>query len=131
MRAQLAVGALKGLIHCGEDLARQARLLAPLEFGPLRESAKVVVFVDGAEYEGAATDRAAIGAVRAAVLAGRVPRMSVEVSFNTVYAARQHEELTWHHPIAGRAKYLEAPFLANADRYGVIIGRFAQLEAGA
>jgi hypothetical protein len=29
------------------------------------------------------------------------------ISFNTPYAARQHEELTWRHPQGGHAKYLE------------------------
>ena len=30
------------------------------------------------------------------------------VSFDTVYAARQHEELGWAHPNGGQAKYLES-----------------------
>lgn len=30
-----------------------------------------------------------------------------ETGFGTEYAARQHEELTWHHPRGGEAKYLE------------------------
>lgn len=35
-----------------------------------------------------------------------------ETGFGTEYAARQHEELTWHHPRGGEAKYLE-----NAIKY--------------
>ena len=31
------------------------------------------------------------------------------VSFNTPYAARQHEERNWVHPRRGKAKYLEDP----------------------
>lgn len=31
------------------------------------------------------------------------------VSFDTVYAVRQHEELTWRHDPGRQAKYLEAP----------------------
>lgn len=31
------------------------------------------------------------------------------VSFDTVYAARQHEELGWRHDPGRQAKYLEAP----------------------
>lgn len=37
-----------------------------------------------------------------------------EISFNTPYAARQHEELTWKHPMGGKAKYLEDPLKAHA-----------------
>jgi hypothetical protein len=37
-----------------------------------------------------------------------------EISFNTPYAARQHEELTWKHPRGGKAKYLEDPLKAHA-----------------
>lgn len=29
------------------------------------------------------------------------------VSFNVIYAARQHEETGWNHPNGGEAKYLE------------------------
>lgn len=31
------------------------------------------------------------------------------VYFDVVYAARQHEEVTWKHPAGGKAKYLEEP----------------------
>jgi hypothetical protein len=36
------------------------------------------------------------------------------VSYDTVYAARQHEELTWRHLPGRTAKYLEIPFNAEA-----------------
>lgn len=35
---------------------------------------------------------------------------TVYVSFNTPYARRQHEDLTFNHPRGGKAKYLEDPF---------------------
>lgn len=35
------------------------------------------------------------------------------VSFDTVYAWRQHEELAWRHPRGGGPKYLEGPLLAR------------------
>lgn len=44
-------------------------------------------------------------------------KLTVVVSANTVYAARQHEETTWKHPRGGKAKYLSDPLKANADRY--------------
>lgn len=36
------------------------------------------------------------------------------VHYNTDYAIRQHEELTWRHPQGGKAKYLEDPL--NSER---------------
>ncbi|MUL39631.1 hypothetical protein FZ103_00285 [Streptomonospora sp. PA3] len=35
--------------------------------------------------------------------------LSGTVSYDTVYAARQHEELTWRHDPGRQAKYLEQP----------------------
>lgn len=35
-------------------------------------------------------------------------------SFDTIYAARQHEELGWQHREGRQAKYLETPFKAAA-----------------
>ena len=37
-----------------------------------------------------------------------------ELSFNTAYAHRQHEDLSYTHP-QGQAKYLEQPLRENAD----------------
>lgn len=36
-------------------------------------------------------------------------RIEGRVTYNTPYAARQHEETTWRHPRGGQAKYLEQP----------------------
>lgn len=38
------------------------------------------------------------------------------VSFDTPYAARQHEEIGWNHPGGGEAKYLENAMSAAASR---------------
>ncbi len=37
------------------------------------------------------------------------------VSFDTVYAWRQHEELSWQHPRGGGPKYLEGPLIEHQD----------------
>lgn len=37
------------------------------------------------------------------------------VYYDTVYAARQHEELGWNHPGGGEAKYLENAFTAQGE----------------
>ena len=74
------------------DLLGKAVDLAPVDTGDLRGSGKV-------EFE---EDRNKLVGI---------------VSFNTPYARRQHEELTWRHPEGGQAKYLQQPFEENADRY--------------
>lgn len=38
------------------------------------------------------------------------------VSYDTVYARRQHEEIGWNHPGGGEAKYLENALLDNQDK---------------
>lgn len=121
IHARIAAGALAGLIAAGEDLLGRSQRLAPVEEGTLRGSAALVVIVNGARFEGNGSTAQAQAAVRAAALAGAPLTMDVEVSFNTVYAARQHEELDYAHPLGGQAKYLETPLRENADRYGRII----------
>lgn len=39
---------------------------------------------------------------------------TVAVSYDTPYARRQHEELTYHHPHGRKAKYLEDPLRNEA-----------------
>jgi hypothetical protein len=92
----LAAG-VTALHQIGEDLLGAAIEEAPLEEGTLRASGDVTVNVlpGGAE---------------------------LVVSFNTPYAARQHEEVTWDHPRAGKAKYLEDPLKERANRYHRVLG---------
>lgn len=44
------------------------------------------------------------------------------VSFDTVYAWRQHEELDWNHPRGGGPKYLEGPLLERRAELMQAIG---------
>lgn len=48
---------------------------------------------------------------------GRVDRDGLEgtISYDTVYAARQHEELTWRHAPGRQAKYLETALLRSRE----------------
>lgn len=43
------------------------------------------------------------------------------ISFNTPYAAKQHEELSYNHPRGGKAKYLESHVKAYAPEMGPFI----------
>ena len=84
-----AAGALERI---GEDLLGAGAREAPIEEGTLRGSGNVelVVTPDG---------------------------VAVTISFNTVYAARQHEETAWNHPKGGKAKFLEDPLKERATTY--------------
>jgi hypothetical protein len=77
-----ALAAEVGLRHAAEHLRGVSQQAAPIDEGTLRASAAVTVLNGGTR---------------------------VAVSYNTPYAARQHEELGWRHPKGGRAKYLEGP----------------------
>lgn len=43
-------------------------------------------------------------------------RVVAEISFNTPYAAVQHEDRTFRHPRGGKAKYLEDPIKQYAPK---------------
>ncbi|MBD5787110.1 hypothetical protein IF650_13060 [Cellulosimicrobium terreum] len=86
--AQLRAGATRGVVLAAEQVLTTARQRAPHEEGTLERS----------------------GAVSAPRQTG--DGVAVDVSFNTPYAVRQHEELDWRHDGGRRAKYLES---AKAD----------------
>lgn len=102
--------------RAGNILLGEAVRRAPIEEGTLRGSATLDLIVNGQRFPGAGALGAAIAAARSAAAAGTRITVLAEVSFNTVYAARQHEELDWVHPKAGEAKYLERPLGELAPR---------------
>ena len=81
-------GCERGLLIGAEHLLGQARRLVPIEEGTLERS--------GATSIDPATLRAA-------------------VSFDTPYAVRQHEDLTYRHDSGRQAKYLEQPMSSERD----------------
>lgn len=46
----------------------------------------------------------------------RGDRITATISFNTPYAAIQHEDTSFRHPRGGKAKYLEDPLKAEAPK---------------
>ncbi|WP_328846118.1 minor capsid protein [Streptomyces sp. NBC_00258] len=78
--------ASEGLRRGLEHVLAESRKIVPLEEGTLERSGKVDV--DGLEGS---------------------------VSYDTVYARRQHEELTWRHLPGRTAKYLEKPMASERD----------------
>lgn len=83
VKAAARGGAVRGLRLAAEHLTGEAQKETPFREGHLERSARPHVYPE---------------------------RLMAAVSFGTVYARRQHEETTWHHPIKGKAKYLEDPF---------------------
>jgi hypothetical protein len=75
-------GRNKGLRLAAEHLLAESQRLVPIEEATLERSG--VASVDNAKGQAA-------------------------VSYDTVYAVRQHEELTWRHDPGRQAKYLEQP----------------------
>lgn len=53
-----------------------------------------------------------------------------EISFNTVYAAAQHEHTEWHHDI-GKSKYLEGPLKQFAPDFTPFIAARVKAEVEA
>ncbi|MEV8431997.1 hypothetical protein ACWHLZ_28075 [Streptomyces chartreusis] len=75
-----------GLRRALEHLLAESRKIVPLDEGTLERSGRVDV--DG---------------------------LNGSVSYDTVYAVRQHEELTWKHLPGRSAKYLEKPMNSERD----------------
>lgn len=117
LRERRARGALRALKSSGEDLLGRAVEAAPVEEGTLRASAELAFIVNDHRFDGAGAYAQALHVAVGLARAGRLRTIDAEVSFNAVYAARQHEELDWHHPLSGGAKYLERPLLENTGRY--------------
>lgn len=86
--AELRDAAVGGLTIAGEHLLQVSRTEVPIEEGTLERS----------------------GAVSADPQA-----QTVAVSYDTPYAARQHEDLNLHHDAGRKAKYLEDPMNSEQD----------------
>lgn len=92
-------GAVRGLRLATEHVLQVSRTRVPIEEATLERSGTATV-----------DEQALTGAV----------------SYDTPYAVRQHEELTYRHDAGRSAKYLEGPLTEEADAVGEIIA--AQLR---
>lgn len=90
----MRAGAADGLTNAAEHILQVSRTQVPLEEGTL--------------------ERSGVASVEPAAL-------KAAVSYDTVYAARQHEELTWRHAAGRKAKYLEDPMNTEANTVREII----------
>jgi hypothetical protein len=89
----LGKDAKKGLEDCALDLERRAQQLAPIDSGDLRGSSSVEITT-------------------------AFDKPTATVSFNTPYALRMHEDMSYtaKEPGTGQ-KYLENPLNENGKRY--------------
>lgn len=104
----------QGLADALLYVAEESQQRAPVDTGDLRGS--VLVELDGEEY--------ATGAENGGVnVAGTLPERATKgsVSYNTPYAATQHEQIHYDHPRGGQAKYLESVLIEEQDRILKII----------
>lgn len=87
-------GAVRGLRMAAEHVLARSRARVPLDEGPLERSG--VATVDENELKAA-------------------------VSYDTPYAVRQHEELSYRHDAGRTAKYLEGPLAEETATVAEII----------
>lgn len=92
-------GAVRGLRIAAEHVLTESRRVVPIEEATLERSG--VATVDE-------------------------QRLTAAVSYDTVYAVRQHEELSYRHDPGRTAKYLERPLTQEAGTVAAIIA--AQLR---
>lgn len=90
VNAIISGNAADALNHAANMLRSDSVPLAPIDRGPMRASAQVTPATDSS--------------------------LTAYVSYDTPYAARQHEELDWRHD-EGQAKYLEGPLTENEAKY--------------
>ncbi len=112
---------VQDIARAGNIMLGDAQRRAPVEEGTLRGSAELALVVNGSRFAGGGMEAQATAAALAATAAGRRVNVTAEITFNTVYAARQHEELDWKHPKGGEAKYLQKAIQENAGRLGSLI----------
>jgi hypothetical protein len=102
-RAALEAGFRTFIEFAGGESQRRA----PVEEGTLRGSMETDVRWKGAE------------------------ELEGEVTFNEVYAARQHEEDSWEHPKGGQADYLGSVWREQAPRLQTVIATVNRKVFGA
>lgn len=91
---QMREGAARGLLLAAEHVLQQSQELVPLDESPLMQSGT------------ASVDE---------------PSLTAVVSYDTPYAVRQHEELSYRHAPGRTAKYLERPLNASRAEVAAII----------
>ena len=103
IEALLEGASVKGLTLAAEHLLQVSRTEVPIDEATLERSGVASVDPDS---------------------------QTAAVSYGTVYAVRQHEELTWQHAPGRNAKYLEGPLHAEKDTMLALIAAQLRREIG-
>jgi hypothetical protein len=104
-------GAARGLQLGAEHVLEEANRIVPIDESTLLKS-------------GHAWPPSQVGHVGGAGL-------QAAVTYDTPYAVRQHEELTWRHDAGRQAKYLEQPINTEKPAVETLIAREVKRELGA
>ena len=112
---------VEDVARAGEIMLGDAQRRAPVDEGTLRGSGELALLVNGTRHAGGGMAASPAAGPTAGVGSGRRVNVTAEITFNTVYAARQHEELGWKHPKGGEAKYLQKAIQEKAGRLGQLV----------
>lgn len=107
---KLLTGSRSATVKVGIELLKLALEQTPKDTGDLRNSSLVKL---NGKIVAQGSDKDVIANYTIDNSRGQ---FDVEVSFNTKYALRQHEDLTYNHKF-GKAKYLEDPLKENITRF--------------
>jgi len=123
-------GAARGLYLGAEHVLEEANRIVPIEEGTLARSGMATVEGGGAKTEVEGPDGGPFMLVQRGGDAG--DKLRAVVSYDTPYAVRQHEELTYQHDKNRQAKYLETPANdpINKKKVEYLIAREIKRELG-
>lgn len=106
-------GSVVGLANALLYIATESQQRAPVDTGDLRGSVEVKI-----NNESYAKGQSGGGITVNGTIPDNHENETVigEVSYNTKYAANQHEHTEYDHPKGGQAKYLESVLVEEKDR---------------
>lgn len=102
---------VKGVADVSLDILGKAVRDAPIDTGDLRGSGSVS-FDTGTIAQGTKE-----GSVVMTGSVGKNAEPEATIGFSVPYAMKQHEEVGYHHPRGGKAKFLEDALKENAAQY--------------
>lgn len=113
----------RGFVDALMFVANESQLRAPVDTGDLRGSVQVEIngeiYAEGEKIDSDSSENEKIKIPNREIkVVGALPEHATKgsVSFNTKYAATQHEQINYDHPRGGQSKYLESVLVENQDR---------------
>lgn len=115
----------RGFVDALMFVASESQQRAPVDTGDLRGSIQVEIngeiYAEGEKIDsdGSENEKERVKIPNREIkVVGALPEHATTgvVSFNTKYAATQHEQINYDHPRGGQAKYLESVLVEEQDR---------------